>query len=135
MKRSWSSWSRSWGLVAGAALVAVLSMSPGATGAPAHDQARESAAASAHAAFEAQYNAGTSQADVVYVWSVRWLEASKKTKTTLAAAQAHLARMRTLKGQVKGKVAAGLATAGDDKAATYYVAEAEVWVADAGGAP
>ena len=39
------------------------------------------------------------------------------------------------KSEVKSRVAGGLATTADEKAAAYYVAEAQVWVADAGGNP
>jgi hypothetical protein len=116
-------------------LALALSTSLGAASGSARDQARATAASSAYAAYAAQLKTGTVTADTVYVWSVRWLEAEKKTKTALSAAQDHLARMRSLATEVKGRVAGGLATSAEEKAAAYYVAEAEVWLADAGGTP
>jgi hypothetical protein len=116
-------------------LALALSTSLGAAGGSAREQARTAAASSAYAAYAAQLKAGTVTADTVYVWSVRWLESEKKTKTAPSAAQDHLARMRLLATEVKSRVAGGLATSAEGKAAAYYVAEAEVWVADAGGTP
>lgn len=122
-------------MLAALGLVAALSTSIGAAGASSREQARTAAASSAHAAYAALLKTGTVTADTVYLWSVRWLESEKKTKTALSAAQGHLARMRSLATEVKGRVAGGLATSAEEKAAAYYVAEAEVWVVDAGGTP
>jgi len=117
------------------ALAAGLSTSLLAASGTAREQARETAASSAYAAYEAQLQVGTTTTDSVYLWSVRWQESEKKTKTALSAAQSHLTRMRALQKAVKAKVAAGTVGAADDNACAYYVAEAEVWVADAGGTP
>jgi hypothetical protein len=123
------------GVLAAFGLAAVLSTSLRAASGSARDQARETAASAAFSGFEAQYKVGKTTADAVYLWSVRWLESEKKTKTALSAAQSHLTRMRSLQTAVKANVATGLATSAEEKAAAYYVAEAEVWVADAGGTP
>lgn len=122
-------------VVASFGLVAALPASLGAAGPSAREQARATAAASAYSAFEARLQAQTVTAETVYVWSVRQMEAEKKTKGTLVAAQDHLARMRKIAAQVKTGVAAGTMSAADEKGAAYYVAEAELWVADAGGTP
>jgi hypothetical protein len=123
-------------LVLAAVLLAVgLTTSYVAAGGSAKDQARATAASGAYAAFEARFKSGAGTADGVYVWSVRWLDSEKKTKTPLTAAQAHLARMRTLQANVKAAVAAGTASTADQSGAAYYVAEAEVWVSEAGGVP
>lgn len=116
-------------------LAALFSTSIGAAGSSAREQARESAASGAYTAYEARFKTSTVTADTVYQWSVRWLEAAKKTKGALSAAQDHLARMRALSTQVKSATAAGTASSADEKGAAYYVAEAEVWVVDAGGSP
>ncbi len=116
-------------------LAAALTTSLGAAGASARDQARETAASGAYAAYDAKFKAAAVTADTMYLWSVRWHEAAKKTKGALTAAQDHLTRMRAVAAQVKTAVAAGTASSADEKAAVYYVAEAEVWVADAGGTP
>lgn len=122
-------------LIATFLFAAGLTTSYVAAGGSSRDQVREKAASGAYSAFEAQLKAGKGSADDLYLWSVRLHESEKKTKTTLLAAQAHLARMRSLQTLVKGNVAVGIASSADEKGAAYYVAEAEVWVADAGGVP
>ncbi len=116
-------------------LGAGLTFSLVATGGSTKEQARLTAASGAYTAFETRLKSGNATAEVLYVWSVRWYESEKKNRTALLAAQSHLARMRGLQTTVKANVAAGTMSAADEKGAAYYVAEAEVWVADAGGVP
>ena len=118
-------------LVLGAGLTFSLIATGGAT----KEQARLTAASGAYTAFEARLKAGSGTAESVYVWSVRWHDSEKKNRTALLAAQSHLTRMRSLQTTVKANVAAGTMSSADEKGAAYYVAEAEVWVADAGGVP
>ncbi len=118
------------------ALAAALTVAGGvAQAASARDQARETAASQAFAAFQASFDGGAAPQESVYLWSVRWLEAAKKTKGAQAAAREHLTRMQALAARVKSNVAAGMATRADALASAYYQAEAEAWLADAGGTP
>ncbi len=71
-----------------------------------------------------------------YLWSRRWMEAESEATEDkdkrLAALEAHRDRMRDLKKMVDILVKEGLtAVAADGTAADYYVAEAELWLAEA----
>ncbi len=100
-------------------------------------QARIDAAAKAYADAESHYKAGNGSIDAVYQWSVRWYEAQRDTplkgKALAAAADDHLARMTALQTTAQGRVVAGTAPQSETLAATYYVAEAELWSARAKG--
>ena len=72
---------------------------------------------------------GTANLDRAYLWSRRWMEAeqelSDKTEGKIAAAQAHLDRMRKVEDYVKVQVELRSATAADVAAQEYYRLEAE----------
>jgi len=94
---------------------------------------RTDAAAKVYTTALARYKAGTATLDQVFTWSANWLRALReaplkgaKLKTALAD---HLARMKDLQTSVADMVKAGAAPTIDADAASYYVAEAELWAA------
>ena len=99
---------------------------------PSKAEARVAAAAAAFATAQTRMAAGAAPVDIVYTWSVRWLDAQRelplKGKALAAAAQAHLERMTALTAQVGAAVDRGAAPAADREAAAYYQLEAELWV-------
>lgn len=110
-------------------LAALTSCVPQAeAGAPPPHGQRVEAAAAAHAQTLAAYEAGMAPLDEVCAWSVRWYRSLQQAGDPKAA-QAHFARMQALATAVDGRVATGLASARDQAAMRYYVAEAAVWVA------
>ena len=72
-----------------------------------------------------------------YTWSRRWMEAERECAADhagrRAAADAHLARMKRLLDVAQKRLDAGMISATEAAATRYYVAEAEQWVAEAGG--
>jgi hypothetical protein len=72
-----------------------------------------------------------------YAWSRRWMEAERECAAgdagRRAAADAHLARMKRLLDVAQKRLDAGMISATEAAATRYYVAEAEQWVAEAGG--
>ncbi len=97
----------------------------------------------ARAAYEANlaaYDAETVTMDRIYDWSLRWMAAAQAAATDdvqkTAAVQAHLDRMRNLqkKNGLLDKIEIEGMRSGDTRvmrAANYYVAEAERWLAEA----
>jgi hypothetical protein len=73
--------------------------------------------------------------EVAYQWSCRWLDAERalkdKTEERIAALKAHLLRVREIEQVTKRQHEQGLTTLFRVRASEYYVAEAEVWVAQA----
>jgi hypothetical protein len=114
------------------ALLAVLSVAaPVAAQGASPAAARIAAASRAFGAARSGFQAGTTQLDEVYVWSIRWLESERASSPSRApaATRAHLDRMLALQADVRSRVAAGLATPAAEAACEYYVAEARVWAA------
>ncbi len=72
----------------------------------------------------------------VYDWSVRWLEAqramSDKKEDRIAGLEGHLKRMKGLERRVK-QLTPDIFPKTDGTAAAFWVAEAEIWLADANG--
>ena len=73
--------------------------------------------------------------DLVYTWSVRWLQAQRELSTTkeqrTAAFVDHDNRMKQLREAVKTLVGdgnSGLLQASEAPAAEWYLAEAELWL-------
>ena len=70
-----------------------------------------------------------------YPWSVRWLEAeralSDQTEDRIAALEAHLERVREIEQVTKRQFQQRISSLYEVSASEYYVAEAEVWVAQA----
>jgi hypothetical protein len=70
-------------------------------------------------------------------WSRRWLEAEKalsdKKEDRLKALTAHWRRMKEVERIALQLVRVGAGFQGDARAATYYRAEAEIWLLQAGG--
>jgi hypothetical protein len=116
------------------ALVSALALLPSAAlaaSAAELRQARVDAAARAHGLASAGLSQGATTAESVYQWSLRWLHAARAqagdVAGKLAAARAHLERMRALEATVRGRVEAGLAPPLERHAAEYYRIEAELW--------
>jgi hypothetical protein len=69
-----------------------------------------------------------------YTWSRRWMEAQRDAASDdagrRAAVTGHLNRMKPLVDRAKRLRAAGLNSAADVAAATWYAAEAEHWHAE-----
>jgi hypothetical protein len=72
-------------------------------------------------------------AEKVYLWSRRWMEAerdlSEKKADRAAAAEAHLDRMKDLRKLDVARYKAGQGTKAEALGADFYVAEAELWLA------
>jgi outer membrane protein TolC len=100
-------------------------------------QARRDAAQQAYDSALAQYRTGKGDAEGVYRWSHRWLVAQQEMAGTKAereaAAAAHLGRVKDLEKAAEKLVKTGVAPPLEGKAARFYVAEAEVWLAQAKG--
>jgi outer membrane protein TolC len=100
-------------------------------------QARRDAAQQAYDLTLAMYRTGKGDAEGVYRWSQRWLVAQQDMAGTkaerTAAAEAHLGRMKDLEKVAEKLVKTGLVAPLEGKAARFYVAEAEVWLAQAKG--
>jgi outer membrane protein TolC len=98
-------------------------------------RARLAAAQEAYDLAEALYRQGRGEPEAVYRWSHRWLTAQQALAGTkaerTAAAEAHLGRMKRLEEAAKAMVRVGTGSPLDERAAKYYVAEAEVWLAQA----
>ncbi len=73
-----------------------------------------------------EYAAGAASAEDVYRWSVRWLDAERRSPAALAA---HLARMLALAELARTRVQTGVARAVEGHEAAWYVAEARIWTA------
>jgi beta-lactamase regulating signal transducer with metallopeptidase domain len=88
-------------------------------------------------ATQAAYDAETASLGALYDWSLRWMRAAQNAaptpKENVAAAQAHLKRMRGLQKRIHLLYFVGTrgGDAKDEAAANYYVAEAERIVAEA----
>jgi hypothetical protein len=71
------------------------------------------------------------------LWSVRWLDAerdlSKKPVDRIAAAEAHLERVKTVEAMAKQLVKGGAAEVRQEVAAEYYRVQAQIWLAQAKG--
>jgi hypothetical protein len=77
--------------------------------------------------------------DLVYTWSVRWLDAQRELSATkderIAAFETHQKRMKDLRATVKmvagtdtGRNDDGILQAWQNSAAEWYLAEAELWL-------
>jgi hypothetical protein len=79
--------------------------------------------------------AARADAEKVYLWSRRVLEAqrdlSDKKAERIAALEDHLARMKELRKVALARYRAGHATHTEALAGEFYVAEAELWLAQA----
>jgi hypothetical protein len=73
--------------------------------------------------------------EVAYRWSCRWLEAeralSEKTEDRLAALQSHLERVREIEQVTRRQFRERITSMFQVRASEFFVAEAEVWVAQA----
>lgn len=97
-------------------------------------QSRIDAAAKAYAAMLARYKSGATTADELYLWSTRWLQSQRDSgvkSLLLSGATDHRDRMKDLDAVTKTRVASGAASSDMVAATSYYLAEAEVWLADA----
>jgi hypothetical protein len=101
-----------------AGLLLVLAV-PAHTAPPDPHARRAAAAAAAYEEVFTQWTSGQVPLDDVYVWSVRWRDASRDPA-------AHSARMQQLSGRVEAQFAVGMASALDRQAMAYYLADAAI---------
>ena len=102
-------------------------------------QAVRNAAKAAYQSTQADYDRGMAVFSDVYAWSRRWLEAelnlAQDRPAEIAILQEHWKRMKRCYFTIKALNATG--SRGGEKqkldAADFYVAEAELWLAAAGG--
>jgi hypothetical protein len=100
------------------------------------NQTRVEAARQAHALTTATYKHGREgKPEEIYTWSVRWLKAQQdldgKEADRLVALKDHFQRMKELGKLADTMVKTGIRSSVDAAAAQYYVAEAELWLAQA----
>src|SRR5205807_1860990 len=84
------------------------------------------------------YKAGAAKSydvESLYLWSVRWLNAerdlSKKSADQVAAAAAHLERMKTVETMAKQLAKLEQAAVRHAAAAEFYRVEAQIWLSQA----
>lgn len=107
-------------------IAALLATTPAFAAPTAKDRA--ASAEKVYRSTSARLKAGTVTVEVVYQWSVRWLDAELEAKTKTALAD-HLARMKDLEEAMTKARDAGTAHSDDAEAATYFRIEAEIWQA------
>ena len=84
------------------------------------------------------YKAGAAKnydLESLYLWSVRWLNAERDLSDTpadrVAAAAAHLERMKTVEAMAKQFVKGGVAEVRQEVAAEFYRVQAQLWLSRA----
>jgi hypothetical protein len=86
----------------------------------------------ARTAFKTAWAGQWDDVEVLYRWSLRWLEVerelSDRTENRIAALQAHLERTRAIERVTRRRFGRRLITIDQVRAAAFYVAEAEVWL-------
>lgn len=96
-------------------------------------QAKVDAAAKVFATAQARWQAGSGTFDEVAAWSTRWLNAQRdqgaKGAKLKAALTAHRDRMQAAVTAATERVKSGVAPVIEVDEATYYLAEAELWLA------
>ena len=103
-----------------------------ATAAPTQLQKdRVAAAEKVYKGVSARLQAGTGTTEVVYAWSVRWLDATLDAdpKATKQAFADHVARMKELEADRTKARDTGQAPPTDADGATFFRIEAEIWAA------
>ena len=92
----------------------------------------------AKATYEASFKAlreGKGDAERVYLWSRRWMEAqrgvSQKKADVIAALEAHRDRMKALSKLTEQRYKAGQGSHADVLGVNYYIVEAELWLSEA----
>jgi outer membrane protein TolC len=124
-------------------LLALLAVGQLAPCLEAADQKGETLAAAklkaARATYEAALKAfagGKSDPEKVYLWSRRWMEARRdraaKKADRVAAVEAHRDRMKELRKTAEARYRAGQLPLADVLGVDFYIAEAELWLAQAG---
>lgn len=91
---------------------------------------RERLARLAYIEAETAVDSGLAQPELVYLWSVRWLDAKRERAAAEepVALQEHLERMKGLRGKTDALIASGMLPTTVGTAVGFYVAEGEVWV-------
>lgn len=78
---------------------------------------------------------GRADAEPVYIWSRRWMEAqrdaSAKKADRIAALEAHRDRMKALRKMTEQRYKAGQGSHADVLGVDFYIAEAELWLSEA----
>jgi len=81
------------------------------------------------------YRGGRTDAEAVYRWSRRWLEAERdlgdKKADPVVLLKAHRDRMKTLRETAVTRYRAGQGTQAEALGAEFYLAEAELWLLQA----
>jgi hypothetical protein len=127
-----------------AALLLICAAAGPAGGADERDPAAELAKLAAHRRDAARrtyevlwtnYRERRTSQELLYLWSVRWLEAEKqlsdKPDDQVAACAAHYERMRALERLLEQVKRSGQTTLDETNAAEYYRTEAELWLLQA----
>jgi hypothetical protein len=93
---------------------------------------RRDAARKSYEVFWLDYRERRTSEDLLYRWSLRWLEAEKdlsdQQADRVAAYQGHYDRMRDLDRLIRRLHTSGQSTIEEASAAEYYRVEAEVWL-------
>jgi hypothetical protein len=96
---------------------------------------RRDAARKTYLVLWTNYREGRAPEEVLYRWSLRWLEAerqlSDKPADQLAAFQGHWERMRDVEGILRKLQGSGQVTTDEASAVEYYRVEAEMWLTQA----
>jgi hypothetical protein len=96
-------------------------------------QGRVDGAAKIYAGLLARWQSGQGTIDEVAGWSVRWLGAQRdqglRGKPLKKALEDHRDRMKAVEASARDRVKAGAAPVIELEQATYFLAEAELWLA------
>jgi hypothetical protein len=123
-------------------LLALLSAGQLAPGLEAADKKEETLAEAKLKAARATYDAslkafaeGKSDSEKVYLWSRRWMETLRdraaKKADRVTAIEGHRDRMKELQKTVQARYRSGMLALADVLAVDFYIAEAELWRAQA----
>ncbi len=96
---------------------------------------RRDAARKTYEVVWANYRERRAAEEMVYRWSVRWLESERQLSDQhadqVAACKGHRDRMRDLERLISNLQRSGATTIEEVSAADYYLAEAEIWLLQA----
>ena len=122
-----------------AALVFLPAFGSAAPAAAAREDLAAAKVEAAHKVYEAMVQElrtgrGQANADRLYLWSRRWMEAQRdvgpKKADRIAALEAHRDRMKDLRKTAEQRYKAGQCSHAEVLSVDFYLAEAEIWLSE-----